>query len=68
MLGQIQQEKRKRGYKIISWEDTVGENEVGLLDEYKITTYSKDGDITTTYDISETANKIRKRYEKRSIK
>lgn len=60
--------REKRGYKTFSWEDAVDENEVGLPDEYKITTYSKEGDVTTTYDISETANKMRKRYERRSIK
>lgn len=58
--------REEKGYRTVSWEDAVGNNKVGLPDEYKITRYSKnDGETTIAYDISETANKIRKRFEKR---
>lgn len=55
-----------KGYRVTSWEDVVGDCKVGLPDEYRISRYSKDGDVVTIYDISETANKIRNKYEKRS--
>lgn len=61
----VNKRRQKRGYKIISWEEAVGDHKVGLPDEYMVRRYSKEGDVVTTYDISETANKIRKKYEKR---
>ena len=57
--------REEKGYITISWEEAVGNNKVGLPDEYKYTTYSKGEDVVTTVDISETANKIRKKFEKR---
>jgi hypothetical protein len=57
--------REAKGYKIMSWEDAVGENQIGLPNEYRIERYSKGKEETITYDISETANKIRNRYNKK---
>lgn len=57
--------RAEKGYKVVSWEEVADERCTGLPDEYKYTTYLKGEDITTTVDISETANKIRKKFEKK---
>ena len=57
--------RAKKGYKVVSWEEVADERCTGLPNEYKYTTYSKGEDITTTVDISETANEIRKKFEKK---
>lgn len=58
--------REREGYSVIrSWEEVADLDDVGLPNEYKYTTFSKEGNITTVVvDISKTANKIRK-YNKR---
>ena len=54
----------REGYSVIhSWEEVADLDDVGLPNEYKYTTFSKEDNVTTTVDISETANKIRKKYK-----
>ena len=60
--------REKGGYKTKSWNEAVGKGKVGLPDEYKVTRYSNGENETITYDISDTANKIRSKFEKRIIK
>lgn len=57
--------REKRGFKTKSWEEVAKGNVGGLPDSYSYRTFSKDDDVTTTVDISETASKIRRKYEKR---
>lgn len=59
--------REREGYSVIrSWEEVADLDYVGLPNEYKYTTFSKEGNITTVVvDISETANKIRRKYNKR---
>jgi hypothetical protein len=58
--------REREGYSVIrSWEEVADLDNVGLPNEYKYTTFSKEGNITTVVDISETANKIRRKYNKR---
>ena len=58
--------REREGYSVIrSWEEVADLNNIGLPNEYKYTTFSKEGNITTVVDISETANKIRRKYNKR---
>lgn len=61
--------REQKGYKVIKpWEEVADLNDVGLPNEYKYTTYYPDkGAETTTVDISETANKIRRKYNKRRM-
>lgn len=54
-----------KGYEIMSWEEAVGDNKIGIPSEYKIERYSKMETETITYDISETVNKIKNKYKKR---
>ena len=54
-----------KGYRTVPWDEVADEEYVGLPDEYKVETFSKDGCKHTTYDISETTNKIRKKFEKK---
>ena len=59
--------REREGYSVIrSWEEVADLDDVGLPNEYKYTTFSKEGNVTTTVDISETANKIRKKYKSKS--
>lgn len=58
--------REREGYSVIrSWEEVADLDDVGLPNEYKYTTFSKESNITTVVDISETANKIRRKYNKR---
>lgn len=50
-----------KGYKIISWEEALGDNKVGLPNEYRMEYYSSEKSEIITYDISETVNKIKNR-------
>ena len=57
--------REEKGRTTVSWETAAGDYEASLPNEYKITRYSKkDGETTITYDISETANKIRKKHKR----
>lgn len=53
----------KRGYKVLSWEEVADEKCTGLPDEYKYTIYSNGEEKTTIVDISNIANKIRKKID-----
>ena len=56
--------REREGYSVIhSWEEVADLDDVGLPNEYKYTTFSKEDNVTTTVDISETANKIRRKYK-----
>lgn len=59
-------ERASKGYKIRPWEEIADLDDVGLPNEYHYKTFSKDGDKYFTVDISETANKIRKKYARKS--
>ena len=49
------------------YEQVISDKDTGrMADSFTIRRFSKDGNVDTTYDISQTAEKIRKRYEKRS--
>ena len=57
--------RRNKGYQVIrTWEEVCDLDDVGLPNEYHYETMSKDGCEHFTVDISETANKIRKKYYK----
>lgn len=61
--------REREGYSVIRpWEEVADLDDVGLPNEYKYTTFSKDGNVTTTVDISETANKIRKKYKSKLLR
>ena len=56
--------RENKGYKTISWEEAVGDNKIGLPNEYKIERYYKGETEIITYDISETVNRIRSKHNK----
>ena len=61
----INKRRESKGYKIRSWDEVADEKYIGLPDEYKVEVLSKEGCKHITYDISETSNKIRKKFEKK---
>lgn len=64
--GKNNKKREQKGYSNIKpWEEVAEQDDVGLPNEYKYTIYYPDkGKETTTVDISETANKIRRKYKK----
>lgn len=46
-------------------ERVCSEDNSTIADSYKVTRFSKDGDVTETYDISDTAKAVRERWNKR---
>lgn len=57
-------ERAEKGYMIRPWEEVAKLDDVGLPNEYYYEIMSKDGCKHITVDISETANKIRRKYKK----
>ena len=60
--------RRKGGYKEIPWKEMIDEKWKELPNEYRYTTFSKNGNTTTTVDISDTVEKIKNKYKKRRLK
>lgn len=59
----------KNKYNHMPYEEAISSIDNGIMpDSYKVTRFSKDGDETVEYDISEYANKIRELYIRRNKK
>ena len=54
-----------KGWNTLPWEDVIDEERKPLPNEYKATISYKGVEETITHDISDTVNKIRKKYEKK---
>ena len=53
----------------LPYEEVTSDKDTGrMADSYTIRRFSKDGNTDTTYDISETAEKIRRNYARRSVR
>lgn len=64
----INKRRELNGCNVKTWDEVVGGRTVDLSTEYEVCSYSKGKETVTTYDISETVNKIKKDYEKRKRK
>ena len=60
--------RRIGGYKEVPWSEKIKEEWEYLPNSYKYTTFSKNGNTTTTVDISDTVEKIKNKYKKRRLK
>ena len=59
----------EKGYKTIPWEKVSEGSEIGLPYSYKVQTYSKEkGENVFAIDISDTVNKIKNDYMKRTMR
>lgn len=59
------EKKNQRRANSVSWKDAVGNSAIGIPDEYRINIYSQGQEIVETHNISNTTEKIRKRFEKK---